>query len=961
MNNPNRQKCSKCKKEKPVDATQFKCSRGGTFAKICQHQKKEREAATKENPVEERAEEDSGSEDKEDKEDKEGIDRQELGNISLDAFLHEISEAEQVHLFVAFVDISELEADSVRERADLLAQKIWEEIDYQFIYNSHYKLKRTSATRFTYTCAQNRVRQHKPKKGKRNGAKQRDKDRMDAFNCRGWLHMTISEVDTVALLKLDHKEDHVPYWNIDVPEDVHKLIEENLDLTVSQIWSKVLEIYKTPSFSRKSISYIWHEKTSHKWKQDPDELKSAKILIEEATSTIPKGNPLYSVQSVPLHEEEGFTAIAFSLLEILQKWGGKIREVELDSACIYSFQSSQSAKEGGKQRYIEELLEHFKSTWELAPIFTLTDKDFAEINVFLKKFPEAKHQLCFWHCLRAIKTQAYKEFEWIDKNFVPLGQRNRVTKTQMNTARAIPEPPPCLTLRLNGIVCAVVTIPPGSREKNTPNQETTSELERSSENTQNNADNENCEEGDLLDLVDEAGDDDQDEEDGPDWMFDEGETRSPDPNYVFCPAPHRKQLLHLFTWHFCQHPCFPERKEARWSAEKIRANAAYEMYSFCYTRGLAEVWGYMWACWYSPRMWKLWARSTSQYVSRVRTTMAVENFWRQLKHNYLHKSARPRLDFLVWILIYQVTPEYFARGDMREESYRLGRPKELTPYQQYFKKEWQKLEKRGVGTTQFDMDIEKWTCNCGAQKYHCHHLCKHLVQGVPPPSSKFFRDVVRRRTMPLYQHKELVPKSQSGQRARAYQAARGGITEGDDRAPSTDLEAHRGPRKHTLADIDCDAMSTRTPKRTRTRVDLEVEVIDLTLSSPVHPMEQATLSSTLRGGSPMDTRSSSPVGMGSEDEDEPDTYIKRNANMEYVKKLADDLEKGAEMMRHQIEHKSYIWLKSIVDRRIGSDVQGLVADVQHHTRTGKKRSTTWADGKSKQEKRRAQNTMGYIP
>ena len=67
-------------------------------------------------------------------------------------------------------------------------------------------------------------------------------------------------------------------------------------------------------------------------------------------------------------------------------------------------QSAKDGKENGKQCYIEELLDHFKCVWKLKPIFTLTDKDMAEINAFLVKFPDAKHQLCFWHCLRAIKT-----------------------------------------------------------------------------------------------------------------------------------------------------------------------------------------------------------------------------------------------------------------------------------------------------------------------------------------------------------------------------------------------------------------------------------------------------------------------------------------------------------------------------------------------------------------------------
>lgn len=39
------------------------------------------------------------------------------------------------------------------------------------------------------------------------------------------------------------------------------------------------------------------------------------------------------VQPIPLHEEPGFTALAFSLPQILRQWGGRIREIALDSAC----------------------------------------------------------------------------------------------------------------------------------------------------------------------------------------------------------------------------------------------------------------------------------------------------------------------------------------------------------------------------------------------------------------------------------------------------------------------------------------------------------------------------------------------------------------------------------------------------------------------------------------------------
>ncbi|RDX42198.1 hypothetical protein OH76DRAFT_1314939, partial [Lentinus brumalis] len=286
------------------------------------------------------------------------------------------------------------------------------------------------------------------------------------------------------------------------------------------------------------------------------------------------------------------------------QWGGRIRELALDSTWstngsryeLYALlgevygsglplgflllRSSPEGEKGGKERFLTAFLTAVRDEWHIEAVFTLTDKDWSEINAFRATYPHAKHQLCYWHCLRAIKTrlsilrrmpayynaeEAHKEFSWIDEDFVPSQQR---TDT-------------------------------------------------------------------------------------------DGEKRSVDPEYIFCPAPHRKQLLHLFTKHFCQHSFFPEPgiPPESHTSESIRRGAVFEMYTFCHERGLAEVWGYMWTSWYSPRRWPLWARSTSEdRISRLRTTMTVEKFWQQLKGDYLKHLKRPRLDQLLYILIYRVTP-----------------------------------------------------------------------------------------------------------------------------------------------------------------------------------------------------------------------------------------------------------------------------------------------------------------
>jgi hypothetical protein len=82
---------------------------------------------------------------------------------------------------------------------------------------------------------------------------------------------------------------------------------------------------------------MWAETNSMEWKRDPDELKSAKNLLEEFTSSPNPSSggkePLYNMEPIPLTPRPGFTAIAFALPKILHEVGGQVRELSLDSAC----------------------------------------------------------------------------------------------------------------------------------------------------------------------------------------------------------------------------------------------------------------------------------------------------------------------------------------------------------------------------------------------------------------------------------------------------------------------------------------------------------------------------------------------------------------------------------------------------------------------------------------------------
>ena len=82
----------------------------------------------------------------------------------------------------------------------------------------------------------------------------------------------------------------------------------------------------------------------------------------------------------------------------------------------------------------------------------------------------------------------------------------------------------------------------------------------------------------------------------------------------------------------------------------------------------------------------------------------------------------------------------------------------------------------------------------------------------------------------------------------------------------------------------------------------------------------------------------------------------------YQEKLlqkAEAFEEAAQILRSQIPHRNQIWMKSVIDQKLGNDVTDFVADIHHFESIGQKQDTTWGEGGKKVEKRRVQNTMGY--
>ncbi|KAG6825684.1 hypothetical protein H0H92_002833 [Tricholoma furcatifolium] len=156
--------------------------------------------------------------------------------------------------------------------------------------------------------------------------------------------------DGKALIKLKHEDNHVPYWYINVPEDIQRFVKENSSLTQAQL-------YNSCDLSKKAIN------------------GSTTLIIQEAADE--GHHSLYQVEPIPLHEENGFIAIAFALPEVLCHWGNTNKfnfEVyallgELyGSGCPLGYlliKSEEGGETGGKERYILDLLCYFKTAWSV--------------------------------------------------------------------------------------------------------------------------------------------------------------------------------------------------------------------------------------------------------------------------------------------------------------------------------------------------------------------------------------------------------------------------------------------------------------------------------------------------------------------------------------------------------------------------------------------------------------------
>ena len=288
----------------------------------------------------------------------------------------------------------------------------------------------------------------------------------------------------------------------------------------------------------------------------------------------------------------------------------------------------------------------------------------AEIGASRRVWPDAKHQLCWWHQREAIRkrikgnlpTSAYnsqranREHAFIDVNFQPTSRVDPndtegsvpgeicelgVQGSNANTTPLTSEDPNSIKIRIpaSHLTRSSHTVPTVSTSVVSTLDITTN----SAMDTRGNIGGSmlTCSHRDASAVgTFSAADTDKKltiripapstihHHSGTENESD-GDNETANGRRTFCPVEHRDALVQMMEQHLCAHPLIPGYSAP--TPEGIKAWAVKQTYEFCTVRELPNLWAYLWENWYRRGRWELWARSGNpREIPRLKTTMLVE-------------------------------------------------------------------------------------------------------------------------------------------------------------------------------------------------------------------------------------------------------------------------------------------------------------------------------------------------
>jgi hypothetical protein len=136
----------------------------------------------------------------------------------------------------------------------------------------------------------------------------------------------------------------------------------------------------------------------------------------------------------------------------------------------------------------------------------------------------------------------------------------------------------------------------------------------------------------------------------------------------------RTQIIDILMHHLEHHPFIHSgwrdaEAVAREDPREMWVISTQEMYEFCRDLGESWAWEYLWKNWYRPDRWTVWARAISPKLPIIHSNGIVESLWSVLKKQHLRKYNRPKMEFLVSIIM----DEYLPKRILTIQQHRLLR------------------------------------------------------------------------------------------------------------------------------------------------------------------------------------------------------------------------------------------------------------------------------------------------
>ncbi|PVF90972.1 hypothetical protein CPB86DRAFT_676043, partial [Serendipita vermifera] len=526
-----------------------------------------------------------------------------------------------------------------------------------------------------------------------------------------------------------------------MPVEAIEFIHDNIDLTPTLLFSKITEHWQ--DVDRNQVYSAWSRRAEGLWRNDDDPVASVTALLKTWDG---------DVDLFDLMLDEGIVAIAWGIKRIAKSLKGKVVEIAMDTTyntnsaklelytiiaevdnagfpLAYCFLSTATSISTHKRtNALASFLSALRTTYNINPEFAHLDKDFAEISALAKVWPATSISICWWHMRDALRKrttantlstskydpkEAMEEFPFISKTFCP-SHHAKLNPRDNEEPIVATQPPPTNPSSL----IVKLTLPPGFQW------------------TQPNP-------TEVTDMMDTDSDED-------------AEPMDQDTRRQFCPLELRQPLFDMVELHFCAHSSIPGMSAP--TKEGIWWWAVKQLWDFCTRYHLPELWAYMWNSWYRPQRWKLWARSQSKTIPRLKTTMICESHWRHIKHDYLTHNHQPRLDYLAWVLMKRLVPIYINQLNTRLTY--TGRHRKRATWRKEFKRQWKLCATQSVHNPdklEYNPRPYLWVCSCPAFIKSRFLICKHLVQKVHPVTPAFFYQVSRERACPIWRHPDLRP------------------------------------------------------------------------------------------------------------------------------------------------------------------------------------------------------------